>query len=681
MPTDHLNTILGLFQTVHDAPKTDQIIGSTVALLSSLTNPLNLGVLTSQLLVAPAIWYRREGLETTFRIINIYNSAAIRIRQGEQGQYGQSATLLSCDEWAKAVAKGCDDYSTRWQHLLVLTGVLQGMEQREGPRNLSRGVRNTLEQAVVTATNLALDRPMRDGPVAAASIAVATSLVLPHLSNSHRNSINSNALLPIMMQTITGPEGFNGGEFIAAAGAEVETQPGPRIQWHSSSPSFQRLIELESRHLIRGMGSCVKVAAHTIHQASDTAVILRAQDELLAFTQRILEAWQSTILSATEPAEEQLRLGEETLRETWPALWEMLKRVMYTSIALLQAVMSRCILDCRLGSDTVAPSISTKSLRILRNLYFISSRNGNANFQAYSFTRLTSIDILSRYPDAARSLLLELRPTTSGLVPMHALHRTLDLFYLNLAEHFPLSLSADACESTIVQPATIYLSQTLPHSPLLQELFEAGHCAILAVLSCPHNSPLAVKLVPSYVDALLCSFPEQISPRQFRIAFKTVMQIVSPPFPVSATNPELSEILLEMMRFRCMTARAERRPPAADVGLDQPPCSEQSTLVLAIIDSLPFLPLPLVEEWLDTTSQLMSHVTDMDLRMPVWKRFWEVLESGEMDVERSFLAVAWWHSSGGRDRVFAAQGTPRVPVMSGAIVQGRVQDMDGKSRL
>jgi hypothetical protein len=191
---------------------------------------------------------------------------------------------------------------------------------------------------------------------------------------------------------------------------------------------------------------------------------------------------------------------------------------------------------------------------------------------------------------------------------------------------------------------------------------------------------LAVNLVPFYVDTLLSSFPEHLSPRQFRIAFKTIIQIASPPFPVSATNSELSEILLEMVRFRCMTARAERLPPALDA-LDQPPYSEQSTLVLAIIDSLPFLPLPLVEEWLNVTSGLMPHVMDMDLRLAVWRRFWELLENGEMDVERSFLAVAWWHSSGGRDRVFAAQGILRQPVMSGAIVQEANNGRDGKSRL
>jgi hypothetical protein len=683
MPTDHLlNTVLELFQTVHDSPTTDQITGSTVSLLANLTNPLNLGVLTSQLLVAPAIWHRRDGLNTAFRVINIFNSAAIRVRQRDYGQTGPSAARRpSCDEWAKAVIKGCDEFSTRWQHLLVLAGLLMGLGQHDehnGPRSLSRGLRITLEQAIVTAVNLALSGPMRDGPVASASIVVALSFAMPLLSDVHRNSINGNALLPMTMQTITGPEGFNGGDFIAEVGAEFRSQQGQQVEWRPASGSFQRLRELESRPLMRGMGACVKVATHAIQCAQDHKAVLRAQDELLGFTQRILEAWRSTVLSAMEPTEEQHRLSEETLRDTWPAFWDMLKKTMYAAVALLQAVMARCILDGRLGSDGVAPSVATKALYILRNLYFISSRDGNSNFQIYSFAYLTSIDILSRYPAAAHSLLLDLRPTTSGPVPMHALHRTLDLFYLNLAEHLPLSLNADICDAAIVQPAINYLSQALPDSPLLRELFEAAHCAILAVLSCPHNSPLAVKLVPFYVDTLLSSFPEHISPRQFRVAFKTVMQIVSPPFPVSATNPELSEVLLEMVEFRAASvARPERLPPAPEA-LDQPPCSEQSTLVLAVVDALPFLPLPLVEEWLDTTAGLMLHVKDSDLRLPAWRRFWEVLESGEMDVERSFLAVAWWHSRGGRDRVFAAQGSfPIQPVMSGAIAPS---DQDGDAR-
>ena len=56
MPADRLlNTVLQHYQDVHDASKTEQILGTTTHLLAQLSNPLNLGVLTCQLLTAPAI--------------------------------------------------------------------------------------------------------------------------------------------------------------------------------------------------------------------------------------------------------------------------------------------------------------------------------------------------------------------------------------------------------------------------------------------------------------------------------------------------------------------------------------------------------------------------------------------------------------------------------------------------
>jgi hypothetical protein len=161
MPADQLlNTVLHYFQDLHDAKKTEQIIGTTAHLLSQLTNPLNLGVLTSQLLTAPAIWERHDGLRTAVRIISIYNTAAIRVRDLEIEN--EKKTLdglpleggaLSCDDWTRAVVKGADEYSKRWQHLLVMTGVLMGMEGND-KRALSSSLRGTLEQAIVTAANM-----------------------------------------------------------------------------------------------------------------------------------------------------------------------------------------------------------------------------------------------------------------------------------------------------------------------------------------------------------------------------------------------------------------------------------------------------------------------------------------------------------------------------------------------
>jgi hypothetical protein len=679
MPADrHLNTVLLLYQDLHDDAKTDQIFGSTTSLLTTLRNPLNLGLLTSQLLIAPAIWQRRDGLRTSFRIISVFNSAAIRVREyeveGTKHKGPRQGGGLTCEQWARAVVKGADDRSSRWQHLLVLVGVLMGMEG-EGRRSLSGSLRNTLEQAVVTAANLSLENPLEYGQLGATSVVLALNYAFPLLSDFNKSMINSNALLPSTIMSMTSEDGFNDGVFLGQMNPDLIMQtPDQKLSWPPASPSFLQFQTMGSRPLIGSMGGLVKLTAHAVQYANNSSLVLEAQDALLEFTRRFLDQWQSVRFSEIELSEEASKITPDTLQAAWPLLWNVLNRVLYTTVGILQTIVSRSLLDRHLRSDSVAPVLSTKSLHILRNLYFISSRPGASNFQIYAFTYLTSIDTIVRYPEACIAFLTATQPINPNIIPQWPLHRILDLFYLNIAEHMPLNLPTVSSDGLIVQPATAYLYYNGPQTSTMVELFEAAHSAILSVLACPHNSPLTVRLVPFYIDALLSAFPERISTRQFRLAFKTVMQIVSPPFPISATNPELSETLLEMIRWRAAGANTALLPPTRDVlsraesdSAAPEPMSEQSSLVLTLVDSLPFLPLVLVEDWLTITAETLNIVADPALRQAVRDRFLEILVSGEMDVERAAIGVAWWGTKGGRELVLGKRSLG-LPMMSGAIM-------------
>jgi hypothetical protein len=671
-----LNTVLQYYQDVHDATKTEQILGSTVHLLTELSNPLNLGVLTSQLLTAPAIWQLPGGVRNSIRVMSIYNSAATRIHNYEAEWRDKSKPHegggLRCEEWTRAVVKGADDRSRRWQHLLVLTGVLMGMEGNER-RSLSRSLRNTLGTAVVTAANLALETQLADGPVAGASIVMALNYAFPLLSDYHKSLLNCNALLPLAVWAITAEEGFCDGQFLADIGTEVAESPSHQLAWSTMTPSFRHLQELEKRPIMANMGPLSKLTGFVVQHTPDTRVVLQAQDALLDFTRKVLDAWSRNRLSEIDPALEQTALTPETLRSTWRTLWALLKNLMFGVVALLQAIVSRSLLDPLMLSDVAAPAIAAKSLHILRNLYFISSRNSNNAFQVYAFTYLTSIDVISRHAPVAYSFLHETRPAENGPVSTTHLQRTLDLFYLNLAEHLPLTLSTEACEALIIKPATAYISHEGTMTPSMVDLFEAAHSAILSTLSCPQHSPLTIQITPFYVVKLFESFPLQISSRQFRVAFKTVMQIVSPPFPIADMEPQFSETLLEILRSNIAAAPGNHLPPTPDAlsragssAQDEDgPLSHQSSLTLALVDSLPFLPLPLVEEWLTIAAQALNEIEDPMLREPVKKRFLEILVSGEMDVERAAIGVAWWGTHGGRDMVYS--GAAQDAMMSGAL--------------
>ncbi|KAK3985550.1 putative PEX8 peroxisomal biogenesis factor 8 [Cladorrhinum sp. PSN332] len=657
-----LTNVLQQYQDVHDEARTEKVYGSTTALLTNLSNPLNLSLLTSQLLIAPAIWGHRDGMRTCFRIVSIFNTAAIHVRRNEleheKHKGPRAGGGLSSNAWAAAVLKGADDQSSRWQHLLVFSGVLMGMES--GNRNsLSRGMRQTVEQAVVTAANLAFHRSEPHPPAPAGPVAMALNYTFPLLSEPSRASLDCDALVPVATRAMLGSEGLQDGLFLHGIDSDVR-QAEERFMWPENSASFMHLRQLEQKPLIQGLGPLSRLLAYAVQHAGDSNVVLQLQDDLVAFTGRFLQHWQSNKLSELESSEEEVYLTGDTLQVTWPALWMFLKKVMYALVAVLQAIVARSLLDKHLMKPAIAPAVAAKTLHCLRSIYFISSRNGSDAFQVYSFVYLTSLDILSRYASASTIFLQETKSLTPpGVIPSHPINRTLDLFYLNVAEHLPLHLSPEACDALIIQPATTYLTHNVsPLSPRMTELFESAHSAVLSVLSCPHNASITANVVPFYAETLLTSFPNHISPRQFRVAFKTVMQILSPPFPIAESHPLLAETLLEMVRYRATVANGAPLEPLPhheqnkdDHQEKEEVLSEQATLVLTLIDSLPFLRLQIFDDWMSLAAFAVNGIKDGGMRETCKRRFWDVLVSGEMDVERSAIGVAWWGTKGGREAV------------------------------
>ncbi|KAI0887307.1 peroxin 8 [Annulohypoxylon maeteangense] len=694
MPADRLlTTVLRAYHDVPNPVETDKIYGTTTTLLTNLNNPLNLSLLTSHFLTARSIWQAPDGLRTCLRIISVYNTAAIHVGKNELENANNPrgglpvGSGVSSEDWARAIAKGADDRSSRWQHMLVLTGVLMGMEG-DDRRSLSWSLRSMLEKAVATAANLALLNPQESGPLGRGAVVLALTYAVPLLSESAKQLLNGNVLLPAIIEAMLGDEGFQHGDFISSIMRDIT--PGKIISWRTNSHSVTRLQILENRPLTQNMGPLSRLVPFAVQHTADPNIILQAQKDLFDFTVGLLDKWSHCPLSAIDLSVEVAALSLETLQGPHLRLWQLFKKIMYAVVASLQPIVGRCLLDPFMRNDMIAPTVASKTLHTLRNLSFISTRQGAGSFQVYEFTYLTSLDIITRYPDACMSFLQDTQPpspTASNVVPSPTI-QALSLFYLNTAEHLPFSLPTPACENLIISPATAYLSPTtswlsspanLPPSSLTLELFESAHSSVLSALSCPQHSPLAASLIPFYIDALLSSFPSRISPRQFRLAFRTVMQITSPPFPISATEPELSEALLETLRFRAIDASTqpllplnEQATPAPGTKKeDQGPVSEQTALVLAIIDSLPHLPLYAIEEWLTRTAESMNAIADPAMRDLARRRFWDVLVSGEMDVERGAVGVAWWGTNGGREMVLFGQ--PRAAggefLMSGALVE------------
>jgi hypothetical protein len=392
-------------------------------------------------------------------------------------------------------------------------------------------------------------------------------------------------------------------------------------------------------------------------------------EDLTGFTRSLITQWRQSKLSMVDPPLETNVFAEEMLKTTSPALWKLLKASLFALVIILRGAVGRILNDAILATDAVAPFMVTQALHSLRNLYFISSRLGTDSFSQYTFVYLTAIDILGNYPLQADGFLKEIRPSSPGEIPVSPLERCLDLYFLNTAEHFTLILSSQANEELLVSAAIPYLAAGGNNN--LLPIFEAAHSVMLAVFSAPQSVELAGKHLPFYVDALFRVFPDNLSPRQFRLAFKTLLRVTAPPSPLSATQPDLPATLLELVHYRALHAPGAPLPPkpvpqGTTTLENQPPLSEQAVLVLTLLDALPFLPLGLLAEWLPLAADLIHVVPDPGMKEICKKRFWEILVSGEMDPERSEICVAWWETRGGREVVLYGPDDGTF-LMSGAL--------------
>lgn len=666
-----------------------RILGTASSLLTTLGNPHNLSLLTSHLLTAPALWDRPDGVRTPLRLLSVFHSAVttivnhhsdVRWNKAPKLEPGQHPVGggLSLDDWIRAVVAGADERSQRWKHLIVLGGLLIGigsLEEQGMDLYWASAMRKLVEVALVKATNLALAE-VRERHEADGLGGQTITLVLNHafgcLADVERAQIDYDLLLPVLIGTAYySSEGFQSAYFLGGLDLDVRVAQSGKLDWSTRSSSYRQVDNILNRPLVASMGPLSRIIAHAVENVRNPWIIQTMMDDLASFSRALTTQWRQIKFSDIEPAEEAAHLDDEALHRSTPQLWKLLKAALFATTVILRGVFTRTLRDRALAGDAIAPMLASQALHTLRHLYFITSRLGPASFSQHTFVYLAAIDILAAYPNHTDKFLKSIAPQQLGHIPRHPLDRILDLYFLNTAEHFTLILSPATNEDLLVASAVPYLAAG--ENKHMLPVFEAAHSVMLAVLSAPQSAEITAKHLPFYIDALFSVFPHNLSPRQFRLAFKTLMRVTAPPSVLSATQPDLPATLLELVFHRAWTAPSDPLPPdetaLALQGSDAPPppLSEQAVLALTLIDALPMLPIPLLEEWLPLCADLLNQIHDHGMRETVKARYWEVLVSGEMDAERSGTAVTWWSTRGGRDLVLFGREGLEYGMMSGAL--------------
>ncbi|KAL2399704.1 hypothetical protein ABEF95_001033 [Exophiala dermatitidis] len=665
-------SLAALLRSLKTSPHPDdaaRLLPTATNLLSRLSNPLNVSLLSSHLLSTDVLYPTPTDLARCRQIFSVFYTAVLRLIEDKKDPSQVSPSPrshLSVTEWTRAVVRGADESSPRWRHTLLLGGLILAFQSR-GFEEIPSDLRNKLEAALVMAVNLALQQKGSE-PNCELAVVFVLNHTFPVLSDYHRSQVNYDNLLPVLVDAaFFSREGLEQGYWLGIIDFDVRQTAERRFNWSTTSVSFRKVTDIKSKSLVSALGPLSRLIAHSIDNVQDRLLIVHSTNNIAGFARNLSTSWRQNKLSELDPREESQYLDQETISKTLPVLLQLLRDTMFAAIIALRSVLGRLLCDGVLASDTNAPALAMQSLHILRDTYFISHRLGLTSSSQYMFVNFTAVDVLSRYQAQSENFLESIRPASLGRIPPHPLDRLHDLFFLNTAEHFTLTVSPRLNQDLLFNGAAPYIDPQ--GDPRLGEIYEAAHSVILAILAAPQNAEVATRNVPFYVETLLQSFPRPLAARQFRLAVKSVVRIAAPPSPIAVCMPLMQAIILDLLRERMSHASEELLPSDPDLSKEsQPPLSEKAVFLLSIIDCLSFLPVALLEEWLPLTAELLHKIESPAQKQQCLQRFWDTLSNGEMDVERAALCVAWWTSRGGREHVlFGENPEDGEYTMSGAL--------------
>ncbi|KAK6358301.1 hypothetical protein TWF730_007648 [Orbilia blumenaviensis] len=640
------------------------IVNNSAVTLSRLTNPLNVSLLTTQSLAAPAIWNNPSfsPLSASQAVFDIFRLSTLERAR-------ESNRALSLTEWIEAVVNGADARVPRWKHALVSSGILAAFETNDA--RLPFTTRTHLEAHLLEVVNFHFEFSTSGIETHACILAISNAYRL--LSEDSRYMLNypalTGAILPAMFLS---PEGYQTGDFLRQIDRSIPLTKSSKLQ---TIPSFS-LKEFLTHPFITHMGSLAKLAATSMDSSGETETINGALSVLATYSRSLVSIWRETALS-TLP--DDAVISQDPAQTNTGQLWHVMKASLFSAVVVLESVVRILLQSHQIARNNEVPTFAAQILCILRDFYFITHRTNPAAFGTYMFVYHACVDIVMSNPGQAESLAAQLAPIQAGSIPTHKTDILRDLYFLNTLEHLVLSCTPRFCTTIVTPSITPYL--TCPSiTSTLREPFESAHSLTLAMIGCPQLVESSYKLLPGYIESLFAAYPLFLSTRQFRLAIASLVKYTSPPTGLSGVQRELPEVILEMLSARISAAdgrypvKAYKPPQATPLvetatpdGTAPPPgvnintdpqaqsqtaeeeFTERDACILAMLDSLPFMEEAVLGRWLDVAAGFVGETTRGDSREALRGRFWDVI-SGELDVGRSQLAIPWW-SEGGREAV------------------------------
>lgn len=202
-----------------------------------------------------------------------------------------------------------------------------------------------------------------------------------------------------------------------------------------------------------------------------------------------------------------------------------------------------------------------------------------------------------------------------------------------------------------------------------QEL--SADSAVLATNDQDHTQNFLDNEIPAYLNCVLELFPGILSPNQFSLAITTIVRAFSPPSPMYRVNTNRSQWILNQIYEKAHNEIPPGIPLPPELGTHQeqlnhtdntlenekniPVPTTRAVVVSALIHSLPYIEISLLETWLNKVVHLIqlpvahSNVSNLGPAYKIEKQYLDAdlfqMISEELEQCKSTVGIRWWYQA------------------------------------
>ena len=309
-------------------------------------------LLTEHILTAPAIWLKTQSLQTPLQILSAFASATFQQQTKRPFGPPSGLSLLSQENWVKAVTKGVSGHSAKWKHLLVLCGLLLGFKKDVGDRKLPASAR-TIEMTLVHVVNIILSDKEEQNWWSTHVIPLIIGSVFSILSKEAKIELHHEMLIPLIIRsTFFSDAALNHGYFLSAIDLDVVQDEGNKFHWRLDSLTYGQVRYLSTSPLVGLLGALSHVVAYSVTTIDVPDLLDTVTLDLLTFCKSLDIQWRQNKLSEIDAREEDQFLVQETRSSTLPILWHLLQSVGFAVVVTLRSLVETLVMKITTPRDT-----------------------------------------------------------------------------------------------------------------------------------------------------------------------------------------------------------------------------------------------------------------------------------------------------------------------------------------